>query len=75
MTGHGPMPLPVKAAVRPVAFYTAEPHDGAIWLVRRSPTGSILVSPYTSHDFAQLAADHLNSLVRWEVPQQWAPTP
>ena len=23
MTGHGPMPLPVKAAVRPVAFYTA----------------------------------------------------
>lgn len=74
MTSHR-MPLPVKAPARPAAFYTVELHDGGIWLVRRSPTGFILVSSYTRHDFAQLAADHLNSLVRWEVPRQWAPTP
>lgn len=75
MPGHGLMPLPVKTAARRAAFYAVQQIGEEIWLVRRSPQGVIAVSTYVDEDIAELAAAHLNSLVRWEVPQQWAPTP
>lgn len=52
---------------QPVARYFVEDIDGCAWLVRLGPQGHKPVSQYINEEFAWKAADHLNTLVQWEV--------
>lgn len=57
--------LPLRR--RPLAYYAVVPGDGFHWLVRRSAFGELRISPYTDAVVAQISADYLNTLVRWEA--------